>query len=159
MLECHKVLHADWTKGSISRLLIGRQGWLSNLTEKPDFVKAAPGDDLKTLYPVFYQHPDKFKPVPWEHGKCYNWGIVTEVDEMAGFAMAFMMRKMHTQMHYGHLPGFEKTPEHQFVARLIENKQKELSLKNRDILTRDFILRIEMEAITPKIWRQFKVAG
>jgi len=139
-----------------------------------EFVNIHPGDMGRGLHPLFYYHPDKFRPSTHIETDLFGsyierWGLQTPSDpnddwEERNENASGMFRVMHTQMLYGVFSQdkkYDASPEHQFVKRLMRNKIRTLKREYPSLVhlqKQDYILKITIPFVE-KFFRVIKVSA
>ncbi|XP_077864557.1 uncharacterized protein LOC144350053 [Saccoglossus kowalevskii] len=131
---------------------------LSSIRTVPRFAEIHHLDNISTLHPVFFGDPDLFKPSGPDPDTGYFeiWGLhglrwLSTLD--------VLNRTMAAETLYVNGSCAGRLPEIQFVDRLIKRKSAALAQKSRQMINRDFVLKVALTGIKPVIWRRFKVSG
>jgi hypothetical protein len=113
----------------------------------PKFVTLREGDDGHALAPVFFEHPETFKPTVG-HGldawhRCFTWGTEDEEWESRNSGHVNAIMQMMSMFDHFNSPG----PQRQFIDALVAKKKRLIDaakLTAEPFYARDFVIDIDV---------------
>lgn len=130
------------------------------LPSKPFKLKLHPKDRMSEILDVYKEDPWSFEPRPDPKTQVMEqWGLGINRSQLA---LKIDMRNAQCQSLYAQNSCSIPPPEVQFIQVLALRKQNGLRESRETARQRfscDYILRITLEHVEPKVWRRLRVSG